>query len=102
MTGKAKTGGNGAKMSEEKFFTQAIKTLRNGKSNGIHVTYSGFNGAYRDYYGKEPRDAQVKLVEAGKIVIRPCKGGAMMYLAGEEPIAVPAGQAALAKMGITG
>lgn len=99
MTTKLKSGNNG-KMTELAFVTKAITTLRNSKSKGIHVRYSGFNEAYRKYYGVDPRATQELLVKAGKIVVRPCKGGAMMYLAGEEPIAVEAGSSALAKMGI--
>ncbi len=96
-----KTAKANCKMSEEQFFAQAITTLRNGKSKGIHVRFSGFNDAYRKYFGTDSRAAQERLIKAGKITMRPCKGGVMLYLAGEQPVAVESGSAALTKMGIS-
>ena len=46
------------KLSMEQFCKQAITGLRNlEKSKGIHAVYSGFNGAFREYFGL---DKQVK------------------------------------------
>ena len=74
-------------MSFVAFTLKAIVTLRNNKSKGIHVVYSGFNKACKDYYGNAFNivAATKALEEAGKIHIRPCKGGVMLYLPGEEP-----------------
>lgn len=82
----AKTNGNG-KLSMEEFTKTAITKLRGKKSKGIHTRFSGFNEAFREYFGK---DVDVvaetkKLADAGVIDIRPCKGGVMIYLAGECP-----------------
>jgi hypothetical protein len=76
------------RISFKKFTLQAIKRLRqNGKSNGIHSVYSGFNAAAREYYGKDfdVVAAVNKLVEQGIITTRFVKGGAMIYIQGEEP-----------------
>jgi hypothetical protein len=96
---KQQNKGNG-RLTEEAFVKKAIQTLRTGKSRGIHVRFSGFNEAFRKYFGVDPRESQDRLVKAGVIVVRPCKGGAMMYLAGDEPAAVEHADTALAKMGI--
>mgnify|MGYP001102268580 CR=1 FL=1 len=76
-----------AKMGYMEFVERAITRLRNGKSKGIHTVYSGFNSAFREYYGDDvnPIEVTKKLEEQGKIVIRPCKGGVMLYLAGDAP-----------------
>ena len=78
-----------SKLSMEQFCKQAITGLRNlEKSKGIHAVYSGFNGAFREYFGLE-RDAGIaavnKLVAEGKLASIPRKGGPMLYLPGEKP-----------------
>ena len=74
------------KLTVEEFVFQAIRNLRTEKSKGIHVVFSGFNKAFREYFpGKEPKDELAKLVEAGKIELQARRGGPMMYLAGEAP-----------------
>ena len=90
------------KMSEEAFVKSAIKSLRTGGYRGIHTVYSGFNLAFRQYFGKDadPVGATAKLAEAGKIVIQRRKGGVMLYLPGEEPAKKDSGAEALAKMGL--
>jgi hypothetical protein len=77
-------------MTPEEFVISAIKTLRDTtKSLGIHTVISGFNEAFRMEFpdlGKSgPVDVVNKMVEEGKIVRSFRKGGAMIYLPGEEP-----------------
>ena len=73
------------KLSEEEFVIQAIQRLRKEPYKGIHSVYSGFNEAYRKYFGANPTEATSKLAAAGKIVTRPLKGGVMLFLPGEAP-----------------
>ncbi len=92
--------------------TQAISTLRNnGKLDkhgkpykGLHTVYSGFNGAYRDYFGEgaDPVAVTKQLDLDGKIDMVGARGGAMIYLKGEAPERKSnTGIDALAKMGLT-
>lgn len=76
------------KMSYEEFVTKAITALRTEKSKGIHSVYSGFNGAFKEYYGADVDviDVTRTLEEEGVISIQPRKGGVMLYLADEAPI----------------
>ena len=99
MAGKPNNG----KMSEEDFTIRAIESLRKGGYRGIHTVYSGFNGAFRSYYGEgaDPVGATTKLAKAGKVITRPVRGGVMLYKPDEAPIAEVPGQAALAKMGVS-
>ena len=75
----------GRKFSEEEFVVQAIKKLRKEPFRGIHSVYSGFNEAFRKYFGTNPVEATTRLAAEGKIEIRPFKGGAMLFLPGEAP-----------------
>ena len=75
----------GKKLTEEEFVVQAIKKLRKDPYRGIHTVYSGFNEAFRKYFGTNPIEATSKLAAEGKIEIRPFKGGAMLFLPGEAP-----------------
>ena len=93
----AKAKGNG-KLTEEQFVTSAIKNLRKGTYRGIHTRFSGFNEAFRNYYGTDPVVATKRLEEQGIIMSRPCKGGVMIYLVGEAPVTQAPGEAALAKI----
>jgi len=92
--------GNG-RLTEEAFVLQAIEAGRNAQSKGIHSVYSGFNQAFRDYFGTDPVAATTRLAKAGKIVVSLRRGGAMLYKAGEEPPARSAGTELLAKMGVS-
>ncbi|MBE3144417.1 MAG: hypothetical protein IMZ61_10915 [Planctomycetes bacterium] len=74
------------KLSELDFTTRAIANLRTDRSKGIHVVYSNFNAAFKQYYGKEARETVDKLCEAGKLAKRVVRGGVMIYLPGEAPI----------------
>jgi hypothetical protein len=75
----------GRKLTEEEFVVQAIKNLRKEPFRGIHSVYSGFNEAFRKYFGTNPVEATSRLAAEGKIEIRPFKGGAMLFLPGEAP-----------------
>jgi len=72
------------KLGKEEFIVRAIKKLR-GKYRGIHTVFSGFNDAFRQYFGEDPRPATQELAAKGVIEIRPVKGGVMLYLKGESP-----------------
>lgn len=74
------------KMIYKDFFERAIKKLRDpSKSKGIHSVFSGFNQAFRDYYGEDPIEVTQMLVREGKIELKPVKGGVMLYLPGDGP-----------------
>lgn len=84
----------GAKLEKEEFVVRAIKKLR-GRYRGIHSVFSGFNEAFRQYFGEDPRPVTQELAVKGIIEIRPVKGGVMLYLKGEAP---QAGDDALKKI----
>ncbi len=67
------------KLSEEEFVLNAIKNLRTGNYKGIHVVYSGFNKAFREYFDADPVESVKKLEKNGVVVTRPVKGGVMLY-----------------------
>jgi len=73
------------KLTEEEFVIQAIKKLRKDPYRGIHSVYSGFNEAFRKYFGTNPVEATSSLAAGGKIETRPFKGGVMLFLPGEAP-----------------
>ena len=73
------------KLTEEEFVVQAINKLRKDPYRGIHSVYSGFNEAFRKYFGTNPIEATSRLVAEGKIETRPFKGGMMLFLPGEAP-----------------
>ena len=72
------------KLTEEEFVRKAVKKLR-GKYKGIHTVYSGFNSAFKEYFGTNPVEATQRLASEGKINIRPVKGGVMIYLPEDAP-----------------
>ena len=73
------------KLTEEEFVIQAIKKLRKDPYRGIHSVYSGFNEAFRKYFGTNPVEATTRLAAEGKVENRPFKGGMMLFLPGEAP-----------------
>jgi len=73
------------KLTEEEFVLQAIKKLRKDPFRGIHSVYSGFNEAFRKYFGTNPVEATSRLAAEGKVETRPFKGGVMLFLPGEAP-----------------
>jgi len=72
------------KLTEEEFVQKAVKKLR-GKYKGIHTVYSGFNAAFKEYFGTNPIETTQRLAREGKINIRPVKGGVMIYLPEDAP-----------------
>lgn len=72
-------------ISEEEFVLRAIKRLRKPPYRGIHTVYSGFNQAFKEHFGKSPVELTQKMAAEGKIVIRPVRGGVMLYFPGEAP-----------------
>ncbi|MCX5910214.1 MAG: hypothetical protein NTY64_24335 [Deltaproteobacteria bacterium] len=74
-----------AKMNEEEFVYRAIKRLRKPPYRGIHTVYSGFNQAFKEYFGKNPVEATIQMAAEGKIVTRPVRGGVMIYLPEDAP-----------------
>jgi hypothetical protein len=83
------------KLSEEEFVVRAIEKLRKQPYKGIHTVYSGFNQAFKEYFGTNPVEMTQKLAKEGKIVVRPVRGGVMLYLPQDAP--APGGDA-LAKI----
>ena len=89
-----------SKLSPEEFVKLAIARLRLENYRGIHTVYSGFNDAFKSYFdGANPIDATGELARLGKIVLRPVKGGVMLYLPGDGP-EMSRGDMALKKMGL--
>lgn len=69
------------RMTEEEFVIRAIRALRKPGYKGIHSVYSGFNEAFRKYFGgRDPVEVTNRLASEGKIVVRPARGGVMLYL----------------------
>jgi hypothetical protein len=88
------------KLTYEEFVKQAILKLRTGDYKGIHTVYSGFNEAFRKYFdGANPIEITTQLAQEKKIVIRPVKGGVMLYLPEDVPQTSIAEQV-LKKMGL--
>ncbi len=88
------------KLSHEEFVKRAIVTLRKEGFKGIHSVYSGFNEAFKKYFSEgNPVEVTNKLAQEGKIVIRPVKGGVMLYLPEDAPGGGSAEQV-LKKMGL--
>ena len=85
------------RLSHEEFVKKAIVNLRKEGYKGIHTVYSGFNEAFKKYFaGENPVEATSNLAKA---VIRPVKGGVMLYLPDEAPGASNADET-LRKMGL--
>ena len=72
-------------LSEKDFILRAIENLRTPPYKGIHTVYSGFNSAFREYFGKEsdPVEATRRLAKEGAIRIYLAKGGAVIAKASE-------------------
>jgi len=89
-----------SRLTQEEFVKLAIARLRLENYKGIHSVYSGFNDAFKTYFdGANPIDATGELARLGKIVLRPVKGGVMLYIPGEGP-EMSRGGMALKKMGL--
>jgi len=89
------------KLSYEEFIRKAVISLRREGYKGIHSVYSGFNNAFRKYFNDEnPVEITNRLAKEGKIVVRPVKGGVMLYLPEEIPSLRNTADEALRKMGL--
>ncbi len=89
------------KLSYEEFVKKAIVRLRKEGYKGIHSVYSGFNSAFKKYYdGENPVDVTNKLAKEGKIIVRPVKGGVMLYLPEDVSAQRNTADEALRKMGL--
>ncbi|HUU39215.1 MAG TPA: hypothetical protein VMW46_13555 [Candidatus Desulfaltia sp.] len=88
------------KLTYEEFVKQAILKLRTHDYKGIHTVYSGFNEAFRKYFdGANPIEITNQPAKEKKIVVRPVKGGVLLYLPEEVPETDKAEQV-LKKMGL--
>ena len=95
-------GTNGRRpVSELRFTILAIERLRTAKFKGINTVHSGYDVAFRAYFGKAPDADLVGLVKRGKLVTRDAKSGAMLYKPGDAPVVKATAQSALAKMGLS-
>ncbi len=65
------------KLEKKEFTLRAIRKCRKEPFKGIHTVYSGFNQAWREYYGKDddPVVGVNKLVSSGDITGHSAKGG---------------------------
>lgn len=72
-----------SKMDYKDFVTKAIKSLREPPYKGIHVVYSNFNNAFRQYYDEDPRPIIDKMITEGFLVSRVTRGGAIIMLASD-------------------
>lgn len=89
------------KLTHEEFVKRAIVSLRKEGYKGIHTVYSGFNEAFKKYFeGEDPVAVTNKLASEGKIIIRPVKGGVMLYLPEDAPVTRSSADEALKKMGL--
>ena len=89
------------RLSHEEFVKKAIVSLRKEGYKGIHSVYSGFNEAFKKYFdGENPVELTNKLASEGKIIVRPVRGGVMLYLPEDAPSAKSSADEALKKMGI--
>ena len=89
------------KLGHEEFVKKAVVSLRKEGYKGIHTVFSGFNTAFKKYFdGENPVEVTNKLAQEGKIVIRPVKGGVMLYLPEDAPASRDAADEVLKKMGL--
>ena len=89
------------KLNHEDFIKKAVVSLRKEGYKGIHTVYAGFNEAFKKYFpGENPVDATNALAKEGKIVIRPVRGGVMLYLPEDAPAQAQTANDALNKMGL--
>ncbi len=87
------------RLTREEFFRLAIEKLRPPKYKGIHSVYSGFNQAFKEYFGEDPIKATKELADENKITVRPAKGGVMIYLP-EDVSPTSSAMSILQKMGL--
>ena len=93
-----------AQATHMEFVQKAFDTLRGkGKDGvqfkGLHTVYSGFNAAFREYFpDDDPQVVTKALHDQGLIVVRPTRGGGMIYMPDSAPAS--SGATALGKMGL--
>jgi hypothetical protein len=90
----------GEKLTQAEFVKKAIVTLRKEPYKGIHTIYSGFNDAFRSYFNDDPIKWTTQLANEGVIVIRPVRGGVMIYLPEDAPAGRTSAKDTLKKMGL--
>ena len=87
-------------LSYDEFVKLAIVKLRTGPYKGVHSVFSGFNEAFKIYFGGDnPVPVTNQLAESGAISVRPTKGGVVLYLPEDAPQS-SRGEEALKKMGL--
>src|SRR3989344_3627836 len=67
------------RINKKTFVLNAIHNLRNDGYMGMHAVFSGFNQAFREYYGEDPIVEVNKLAKDGIVIVHPVKGGVMIY-----------------------
>ncbi len=85
-------------LTEEEFVVRAIRALRRPGYKGIHSVYSGFNEAFRKYFSKDPVEVTNRMAREGKIIVRPARGGVMLYLPEDGVVPATSGEDALEKI----
>ena len=90
---------NSIKLTPEEFILRAVERLRTPHcSKGIHNVYSGFDAAFRDYFPfLDPTMVLRQLAEEGRIILRPARGGVIVYKPEDAPV-VYSGKSALEKI----
>lgn len=70
------------RLSPEDFVLKAIAALKTQKFKGVHVVRSGFNQAFRDYFGDQadPIQTTTQMRKDRRIAVFLAKGGASLYL----------------------
>lgn len=87
------------KLTVEEFTLLAIQKLSKPPHKAIHVVYSGFNVAFRQYFPDlDPVEEVKALAEKKKVSLRPAKGGVVIF-AGSSAATV-GGDTTLGKMGL--
>jgi len=80
-------------LTPEEFVLTAIQKLQGQNPKfptGIHVVYSGFNSAFKTMYPSLDAVTFVNgMAKDGKIELRICRGGAVIYRPGEAPVRKP-------------
>lgn len=79
---KSRKASSEPRLTPEAFVLQAILALKTEKYKGVHVVRSGFNQAFRNYFGDEvgPIETTTQMRKDGKIAVFLAKGGASLYL----------------------
>ena len=89
------------RLTPEEFVHIALEKLKKPEHKGIHAVYSGFNEAFREYFPQlDPVKTMKELAANGKIRLRPARGGAVIYPAGEETVTSADAKQTLKKMGL--